>query len=97
MLVNFNNFTLDTNRRELKGAGGPIHVEPQVFDLLLYFAQNPNRVIGKDELIEHVWKGRIVSDAALNSRINSARRAIGEWEADAPSRGAPPRFFFLGG
>jgi TolB-like protein len=78
LLVKFTNFTLDTDRRELKGAGGTIHVEPQVFDLLLYFAQNPNRVIGKDELIEHIWKGRIVSDAALNSRINAARRAIGE-------------------
>jgi DNA-binding winged helix-turn-helix (wHTH) protein len=53
-------------------------VEPQVFDLLLYFAQNPNRVISKSELIEKIWKGRIMSDAALNSRINSARRAIGD-------------------
>jgi TolB-like protein len=78
LLVQFNNFTVDTDRRELRGADGTIHVEPQVFDLLLYFARNANRVISKDELIEHVWKGRIVSDAALNSRINSARKAIGE-------------------
>lgn len=78
MLFNFNNFTLDTDRRELRNAEDTIHVEPQVFDLLLHLAQNANRVISKDELIEHVWKGKIVSDAALNSRINSARRAIGE-------------------
>jgi len=69
---------MDTDRRELKGAAGAIHVEPQVFDLLFYFARNPNRALGKNELIENVWKGRIVSDAALNSRINSARRALGE-------------------
>jgi TolB-like protein len=78
LLFYFNNFTLDTDRRELRSAEDSIHVEPQVFDLLLHLAQNVNRVISKDELIEHVWKGRIVSDAALNSRINSARRAIGE-------------------
>jgi len=78
LLFKFDNFLLDPERRELKGAGGVIHVEPQVFDLLLHFAQNSNRVITKDELIEHVWKGRIVSDAALNSRINSARKAVGE-------------------
>jgi TolB-like protein len=78
LLVKFDNFTLDADRRELKGAEGAIHVEPQVFDLLFHFAQNPNRVISKGELIEHVWKGRIVSDSALNSRINSARRAIGD-------------------
>jgi TolB-like protein/Tfp pilus assembly protein PilF len=53
-------------------------VEPQVFDLLLHLAQNANRVVSKDELIERVWNGRAVSDAALNSRINAARRAIGD-------------------
>ena len=78
MLLQFNKFVLDTDRRELRGPAGAIHVEPQVFDLLFYFAGNANRVIGKDELIKHVWHGRIVSDAALNSRINSARKAIGE-------------------
>jgi TolB-like protein len=77
-LLQFNNFLIDADRQELKGAEGVIHVEPQVFDLLLYFAKNPSRVISKDELIEKIWKGRIVSDAALNSRINSARRAIGD-------------------
>ena len=55
-----------------------VHVEPQVFDLLLHLAQNANRVVSKDELIERVWNGRAVSDAALNSRINAARRAIGD-------------------
>jgi DNA-binding winged helix-turn-helix (wHTH) protein len=87
---------LDTDRRELKGAAGSIHVEPQVFDLLFYFARNPNRALGKDELIENVWKGRIVSDAALNSRINSARRAIGETgEKQLLIRTIPRRGFLL--
>jgi TolB-like protein len=96
LLVEFNNFTIDTDRRELKGAEGAIHVEPQVFDLLLYFAQNANRVISKDELIQHVWKGRIVSDAALNSRINSARRAIGEsGETQTLIRTVPRRGFLF--
>ena len=78
MLFRFNNFSLDVDRRELRGAAGVVHVEPQVFDLLLHFAQNSKRVISKDELIENIWKGRVVSDAALNSRINSARRALGD-------------------
>jgi TolB-like protein len=78
LLFQFDNFRIDTDRRELKGPDGEVHVEPQVFDLLLYFAQNPNRVISKDELMEKIWHGRAISDAALNSRINSARRAIGD-------------------
>src|SRR3954468_651947 len=78
LLVHFANFLLDTERRELSGGAGTLHVEPQVFDLLLCLAQNANRVISKDELIETIWQGRAVSDAALNSRINAARRAIGD-------------------
>jgi TolB-like protein/Flp pilus assembly protein TadD len=78
VLLQFAGFLLDTDRRELRGDGGVIHVEPQVFDLLLHLAQNANRVVSKDELIERVWNGRTVSDAALNSRINAARRAIGD-------------------
>jgi TolB-like protein/Flp pilus assembly protein TadD len=77
-LFQFDNYLIDTDRRELKGSAGVIHVEPQVFDLLLHFVRNTNRVISKDELIDNVWKGRAISDAALNSRINSARRAIGD-------------------
>lgn len=77
-MLQFNNFSLDTERREFRGPHGVIHVEPQVFDLLVYFARNTNRVITKDELIERIWQGRAISDAALNSRINSVRRAIGD-------------------
>jgi DNA-binding winged helix-turn-helix (wHTH) protein len=78
VLFQFDNLLIDPDRREIKGVDGVVHVEPQVFDLLLHFVQNTNRVITKDELIESVWKGRAVSDAALNSRINEARRAIGD-------------------
>jgi TolB-like protein len=78
VLYLFCNFTIDTDRREFEGADGVVHVEPQVFDLLVYFAQNTNRVISKDVLIEQIWQGRAISDAALNSRINAARRAIGD-------------------
>jgi TolB-like protein/Flp pilus assembly protein TadD len=77
-LLQFHNFSIDADRRELRGLDGVIHVEPQVFDLLLYFAHNTNRVISKDELVERIWNGRAISDAALNSRINSVRRAIGD-------------------
>src|SRR5262249_44011304 len=50
----------------------------QVFDLLLYLIQNRERVVSKDDLIASVWGGRIVSDAALGSRLNAARKAVGD-------------------
>ena len=67
-----------TGRRELCRRSEPIAVEPQVFDLLVYLIENRNRVVSKDDLIGAVWAGRIVSDSTLTSRINAARKAIGD-------------------
>jgi len=69
---------LDRERRELRSGSKSIPVEPQVFDLLLHLVRNRGRIVSKDELIETVWNGRIVSEAALSSRINAARKAIGD-------------------
>ncbi|HEY1301547.1 MAG TPA: winged helix-turn-helix domain-containing protein [Stellaceae bacterium] len=69
---------LDTDRRELHCGPTPVPVEPQVFDLLVYLIENRDRVVSKDDLIASVWGGRIVSDSTLTSRINAARRALGD-------------------
>jgi TolB-like protein len=69
---------LDAGRRELRRGQDLVAVEPQVFDLLLYLVQNRARVVSKDELIAAVWGGRIVSDSTLDSRINAARKALGD-------------------
>jgi TolB-like protein len=74
----FANHALDTDRRELRCGSELIAVEPQVFDLLVYLVQNCDRVVSKDDLIASVWGGRIVSDSTLTSRINAARKAIGD-------------------
>jgi TolB-like protein/Flp pilus assembly protein TadD len=78
----FDNHTLDTVRRELLRGGAPIAVQPQVFDLLVYLLQNRKRVVSKEALTALVWRGRIVSDSTLTSRINSARTAIGDNGSD---------------
>jgi TolB-like protein len=74
----FENYTLDPDRRELRLGSKPIAIEPQVFDLLIYLVQNCHRVVSKDDLIASVWNGRIVSDSTLTSRINAARKAVGD-------------------
>jgi len=74
----FAGHTLDTERRELLRDGKPVAVEPQVFDLLTYLLQNRDRVVSKDDLIAAIWGGRIVSDSTLVSRINAARKAVGD-------------------
>ncbi|HKS87453.1 MAG TPA: winged helix-turn-helix domain-containing tetratricopeptide repeat protein [Pseudolabrys sp.] len=74
----FGDHMLDGDRRELRRGDHPVAVEPQVFDLLIYLVQNRDRVVSKDDLIESVWAGRVVSDSTLTSRINAARRALGD-------------------
>ena len=74
----FYNHSLDTDRRELRRGSEPIAVEPQVFDLLVYLVQNRDRVVSKDDLIASIWGGRIVSESTLTSRINAARKAVGD-------------------
>jgi TolB-like protein len=78
MAVRFGDFELDPDLQELRQAGAPVHVEPQVFDLLAYLVAHRDRVVGRDELMQAIWGGRIVSDAALSSRILAVRRALGD-------------------
>ena len=74
----FDNHRLDTERRELHRGQERIAVEPQVFDLLIYLLQNRDRVVSKDDLFASVWGGRVVSESTLTSRINAARKALGD-------------------
>ena len=76
--IQFSDCEIDVAAFELRRGGQPCAVEPQVFELLLYLANNPDRLVTKNDLIENVWGGRIVSDSTLASRIKSARRAIGD-------------------
>lgn len=78
MEYEFGTCTLNPSRRELVRDGQPVHVEPQVFDLLLFLVGNRGRVVSRDDILEAVWNGRIVSDSTLTNRINSARTAIGD-------------------
>jgi TolB-like protein len=74
----FTDHVLDIERRELRRGSTLIAVEPQVFDLLNYLLENRDRVVSRDDLIASVWCGRAVSDSTLDSRINAARRALGD-------------------
>jgi TolB-like protein len=78
LLFLFDQFRLDTERRELRGPTGLISVEPQVFDFLVYLIRNRDRVVSKDDIIAAIWDGRIVSESVLTTRLNAARSAIGD-------------------
>jgi TolB-like protein len=78
VIYQFGDYSLDTGSLELKRRGDLVALEPQVFRLIVCLIKNRDRVVSKDELIDMVWDRRIVSDGALNTRINSARSAVGD-------------------
>ncbi|WP_022683464.1 winged helix-turn-helix domain-containing tetratricopeptide repeat protein [Sphingobium bisphenolivorans] len=78
MIYRFDPFELDVARFELRRGGTPVPVEPQVLSLLALLVANRDRMVSKDEIIEKIWNNRVVSEAAIASRIKSARKAIGD-------------------
>jgi len=78
MVLVFGDHHLDIERRELRCSGELINLEPKAFDLLAFLVRHRHRVVSKDDLLREVWGGRIVSDAALTTRINAVRRALGD-------------------
>ena len=78
MRFQFGEFQLDDQRFTLTGPAGPVHVEPQVFELLHHLIVNHDRVVSKEELLDSIWGDRFVSESALTSRVKAARRAVGD-------------------
>ena len=78
MIYVFGSMELDLSRAELRDNGEPRAIEPQVFALIAYLAEHRDRLVTRDEIFEKLWENRVVSDAALASRIKSARKALGD-------------------
>lgn len=78
MRYHFADCELDPEAHCLRRLGGTVHVEPQVFDLLMLLAESGGDLVSYDDLFERVWRGRIVSDSTLAARISAARVAVGD-------------------
>lgn len=78
MLYRFEDFELDADQLELRRGGEPVQVEPQVFSLLELLVSNHHRLVPKEEINDRVWAGRVVSEAALSTRMRAARQALGD-------------------
>jgi TolB-like protein len=78
MIFQFNQYCVDTDRYQLFSKGTELTTEPQVFDLLVYLIENRERVVSRDELLDNLWKGKVVTDSALSARLKDARKAVGD-------------------
>jgi pimeloyl-ACP methyl ester carboxylesterase/DNA-binding winged helix-turn-helix (wHTH) protein len=76
MIYEFGEFALDTKRYELRRAGEPLHLEPQVYAVLCFLLEHRDRLVSAQELIEHVWGTRFITPGTLNSRIKALRQAL---------------------
>lgn len=74
----FDEFVLDSALRELRRGDRIVHAEPQAFDLILHLLRNRERVVSQEELLETIWDGRLISESTFRSRVNSARRLLGD-------------------
>jgi class 3 adenylate cyclase/DNA-binding winged helix-turn-helix (wHTH) protein/tetratricopeptide (TPR) repeat protein len=78
MRYSFGDYVLDTQRHEVHHAGMPITLRRKVFQVLVYLVAHRDRVVPKQELLESLWPGQFVGEAALTSCIQAVRRALGE-------------------
>ena len=74
----FGDFEIDPANRMCLRGGEQVPMTGRVFDILLVFAENPGRLLKKDELIEEVWRGDFVEDGNLTRNISTLRRALGD-------------------
>src|ERR1700678_644558 len=81
-LYRFGEFVLDPGARALSCADSPISLTPKAFDVLLFLAQNPNRLITKQELLQAVWGDTVVEEGNLTQYISHLRKALGDKSED---------------
>ena len=81
-LYRFGQFALDSRRRTLSRASSPIALTPKAFDVLLFLAQNPNRLVTKEELLQAVWGDTFVEEGNLKQQISHLRKALGDNSED---------------
>ena len=78
MRYQFSDFELAAERYELRRNGIALHVEPLVFDLILLLLRSPGRVVSREEMVDRIWQGRLVSESTIDGCIKSARRILGD-------------------
>ena len=81
-LYRFGQFALDSRKRTLSRADSPVSLTPKAFDVLLFLAQNPNRLVTKEELLQAVWGDTFVEEGNLKQYISHLRKALGDNSGD---------------
>ena len=76
--LHFADICIDTHNQLLHRQGQTINLAPKVYDLLVFLCQNSQRVISKDELMEQVWTGTLVTENAISRTLVKVRKALAD-------------------
>ena len=76
--ISYQHIEIDTHNQIVSIKGESVTLAPKVYDLLLYFCQNSQRVISKDELMEQVWAGTLVTENAISRTLVKVRKALND-------------------
>ncbi|HEY3515812.1 MAG TPA: tetratricopeptide repeat protein [Gammaproteobacteria bacterium] len=77
-IYRFGDREVDIRLRQIKVRGELLEGQPKAFDLLVYLIENRDRVVDKDELLQQLWSGTVVSDSALTQIVRKARSLAGD-------------------
>ena len=78
MILAFADVEIDLGKGEIRRGGTVVRAAPRVVALLHLLAENSDRIVTKDEIVEKIWDGRIISESAISTSIKEARQAIGD-------------------
>jgi len=77
-LYRFGQFVLDPAKRTLSRADSPVFLNPRAMDVLIFLAQNPNRLVTKEELLDAVWGDAFVEEGNLTQSISNVRKVLSD-------------------
>ncbi len=69
---------------QISRQGREITLEPRLIDLLMYFAQHPNEVLSRDNIIDHVWMRTIVTNHVVTQSISELRKSLRDGDERNP-------------
>jgi predicted ATPase/DNA-binding winged helix-turn-helix (wHTH) protein len=76
--LKFGPFELSTRERVLRRDGVVLALGSRALDILIYLAERPGEVIGKKQLIDHVWPDVIVEEGSLRVHVAAIRKALSD-------------------
>ena len=85
-LLSYNGLSLNLDKKEATVDGNPVNLTRTEFELLHLLLLNRGKVLSRQELMDTVWAGVIVTDRTVNVNITRLRKKLGPYAQNIASR-----------